>query len=398
MQYFTTPRGPVRKFTNLADLDQFIHQRFRDEAGIERQYLIVGAVRRLGIYLSRLEDQMRRIATSSTSIFYKHSRGIDLEADGHFLWLVLRDADEEATRELCKGRRLNPWLTLGLHLAWKWGAELRQYTEKSPNLLDVNHERPRRIMAHIIYVIRRACTSKMFRNLVNNDTRNAKENYISCANLMLDLFREKARLLILRVDLYFDGDAKIFSESEAANRAYDKFMRWLRDERIVPDVVGYIGKRENGLEKRIHYHVLVALDGDEHQNAYHLTEQLGRFWVDQCVGARALATHFNCWTRRRELEFPCMGLLHYMDSRMLMGLRLAMEYMCKEGNHILVGDGMGRNLRKSVRPKPRDDGNRRGAPRKHGNDIHVAEQVLLTDVKVDRGWGVERAYLPASSK
>lgn len=37
---------------------------------------------------------------------------------------------------------------------------------------------------------------------------------------------------------------------------------------------------------------------------------------------------------------------------------------------------------------------RRGAPRKHGNDVHVAQQVLLTDVKIDRTWGVERAYRP----
>lgn len=398
MPNFQSYHQQCRKFTNLADLDQFINQRFRDESGAEHHRLILGSVRQMSMYLDRLEFQIRRLATTMTPIMEQHKRGISLTQQGQFLWHVLRDADKKVYSELYEGRRLNPWLTVGLHLARKWGPTLRQYAFNNPNFLDVNHERPRRIMAHVTYVIRRICTSKRFRAQVNNDTRNAKENYISCASLMLDLFREKARLLILRVDLYFDGDAKIFSESEAANKAYNKFMRWLRDGRIVPDVVGYIGKRENGLEKRIHYHVLVALDGDAHQNAYHLTEQLGRFWVDQCVGARALAAHFNCWTRRRELEYPCMGVLHYMDSRMLMGLRLAMEYMCKEGNHLLVGDGMGRNLRKSIRPRLRDDAPRRGAPRKHGNDLHVVEQVLLTDVKVDRAWGIERAYLPSSIK
>ena len=306
----------------------------------------------------------------------------------------MRDANAEAATVLCEGRRFNPWLTLGLHLARKWGPRLRPYAYNNPNRLDVNQTYPRRMMAHVAHVIRKVCSSRKFRAMVNTDTRNSKENYLSCANLMINVLKKDARLLILRVDLYFDGDARVLSESEAANKAYDKFMRNLRENQIVSDVVAYIGKRETGLEKRIHYHVLVALDGDKHRNAYQMIECLARFWVEECVGAKSLASAFNCWPRRHELEYNCMGLLHYSDSRMLMGLRLALEYLCKEGTHLLVGEHMGRNLRKSIRPKTRIETARRGAPRKHGNDVHVAEQVLLTDVKIDRTWGVERAYLP----
>lgn len=382
----------ARKFTNFADFDQFIHLRHSESDRVGLFNLMLGDVRRMTIYFDRLEHQLKRIARTRDSLFVEHRRGIDLSNDGQFLWTVLRDAEAEASALMCEGRRLNPWLTLGLHLARKWGPRLRPHAFINPNRLDVNHPYSRRTMAHVAYVIRRVCSSRKFRSLVNNDTRNAKENYLSCANLMIDVLKEDARILVLRLDLYFEGDARILSESEAAKTAYDKFLRNLREGEIVPDVLAYIGKREMGLEKRIHYHVLVALDGDEHRNAFQLTEQLVRFWVHDCVGGSSLASAFNCWPRRHELEYNCMGLLHYSDSRMLMGLRLALEYLCKEGAHILVSEHMGRNLRKSIRPKARVDASRRGAPRKHGNDVHVAQQVLLTDVKLDRTWGVERAY------
>lgn len=367
-----------RKFTNLADLDLFIHHQYRDETGAERLCLEVGAVRRMKTYFDRLEHQVSRIAASQVPVCLQHSRGIDLSTDGRFLWQAIRDVEREAPQDICEGRRLTQKLKLGLHLARKWAPRLRPYVGISSNDLNVNQDYPRRIMLHIANVIRRVCSSRKFRNLVNNDTRNAKENYLSCANLMISLLREDPRLLILRVDLYFEGDAKVFSECEAAEKAYDKFMRNLSENRIVPNVLGYIGKRENGLERRIHYHVLVALDGDHHHQSYGLTELLGQFWVHQCVGAESLASHYNCWLRRDEHEFNCMGLLHYKDSHMLMGLRLAIEYLCKEGTHILVAKELGRNLRKSLSPRRSEETVRPGARKKRDRDLGAAKQVLLT--------------------
>ena len=72
------------------------------------------------------------------------------------------------------------------------------------------------------------------------------------------------------------------------------------------------------------------------------------------------------------------GVLHYTDSRMLMGLRDALEYMCKEGTHSLVKEGMGHNLRKSQSPKRSEGELRRGAPRKQDPELSAARQVLLT--------------------
>ena len=369
-----------RRFTNLADIELFIHHWYKDAEGNDRLCLEVGAVRRMKTYFDILKLSLEKISASKDSPWMENARGIHvLTTEARILWNCIRDADEEAPETLCKGRRLNPWLRLGLHLAWKWGERLRQY-RTCDNNLDGRLEFAHRMFCHIVSVIRRVCRSDRFRRWAFNDDRRARDNYASCTRLMLDIFKLHARPLILRIDLYFEGDASDMSESDSAQRAYDKFLRNLSEGKILPDVLGYISKREDGLERRVHYHVLVALDGDKHQNAFRMTEILGQYWSNRCVGSSYLGSFFNCWKRKNEYENCCLGLLHYSDEYMLRGLREALEYMCKEGAHIFVNKDMGKNLRKSQSPKIANGEPRRGAPRKQGSDLHLAAAILLKGV------------------
>jgi len=369
-----------RRFTNLVDIELFIHHWHKDAEGNDRLCLEVGAVRRMKTFFDILKFSLEKICKSKASPWIENARGIHvLTTEARILCNCIRDAEEEAPETACKGRRLNPWLRLGLHLAWKWGKRLRQYRAYD-NSLDIRHEYARRTLAHVVYVIRRVCRSDKFRRWEFNDGRRARDNYASCARLMLDIFKRHARPLILRIDLYFEGDASVISESDAAQKAYDKFLRNLSEGKILPDVLGYIAKREDGLERRVHYHVLVALDGDKHQNTFRMTEILGHYWSNRCVGSSYLGSFFNCWKRKNEYENCCLGLLHYSDEYMLRGLREALEYMCKEGAHIFVNKDMGKNLRKSQSPKIANGEPRRGAPRKQGSDLHLAAAILLKGV------------------
>ena len=367
------------RFTSLADLDIFAHHQYLGGSGSEHALLEAGESRRLAAYLVHLQEQIECMAMTTAPIAFKGSRGCTLSETGRRLWKTLLRASIQVPEECMAGRQLNPWLTLCLHLAWKWVPRLRMHSAKhNTEIIDVNESAPRQMLSHVAKVIRRVCKSRQFRARVNNDNRKAKANYLGCANLLIQLLRSDARLLILRVDLYFEGDAKFLSDSEAAEKAYGKFLRNLRESRIVPNVLAYIGRRENGLERGFHYHVLVAMAGDKHRAAFAMTERLRSFWVHECVGSEWLASAFNCWTRRKEHKFNCMGLLHYTDSRMLMGFREAVEYLCKEGNQVLVGAGRARNLRKSLSPVHTEGKVRRGAPRKADYDLCTAQQVLLT--------------------
>lgn len=373
-------KAEAKRFKDFLDSDLMIRHCLAAADGTERVVYEVGAVRRMVWYFDWLESVLKHVAKSKQPPLIIDKHGCRLTADAKALWHALRNIDE-APRELCEGRRLSPWLRVGLHLANKWEPRLRDCTSNN-GTLDGRLACVQKAIAHIFKVIRRVRRSKRFRALINNDARNASDNYLSCCEYMLDVLRCHARPLVVRIDLYFEGDAKVFSESKAAAKAYNKFIRSLRGDKIVQDVLAYIGKRENGLERRIHFHLLIVLDGNKHRQAYGLTEELGRYWVDDCVGSPAFASYANCFLRKDEYEYCCIGLLHYADENMLKGLRNALKYLCKEGAHVLVGKGMGRNLRKGQSPQFPADAKRPGAPRKYGNDVAVAERILLAKERV----------------
>lgn len=372
-----------RRFTNLVSTDLMRRYCYSDESGAIREVYEDGEVRQLALYLWRMEKVLKRLARTSDSACIEYRAGsrtlFRISAEARSLWHVIRSV-QEFSLELTSGRRLNPHLELGLRLARKWEPRLRWFTTMVGGL-SIGEDYPRKVLRHIVKVIRRVCKSKRFRALVNNHARGARDAYESCGNYVLDILRTHARILVLRIDLYFESVAKPLSDTEEADMAFDKFMRNMSGSRIVDNVVGYIFIREDGLDRRVHYHGLVFVDGDEHRQGYNLTERLERFWVDDCVGSSLFASYKNCFDRVNEYEFSCLGLMHYQDDRMLMGLREALEYMCKDKVHVLVRKGKGKNLRKGQPPKVVVGGKRAGAPRKHGISLAIAEQVLFAEAR-----------------
>ena len=82
-----------------------------------------------------------------------------------------------------------------------------------------------------------------------------------------------------------------------------------------------------------------------------LTEAMGKYWIEECVGSPALATYKNCWVRQSEYRFNGLGKVSYFDSRKLMGLREGLEYIVKHVRYGLPPLGYGRKLRKGEVPQ-----------------------------------------------
>jgi hypothetical protein len=372
-----------KRFRDLASTDLLIRHCIKDSHGNAREVFEVGKVKQMVTYLDWMERCLKRLAkTKAHPIVKQRILGRQhawLTREATVLWHVIRNIDKAPT-EVTNGRRLNPYLRLGVHLARKWEPRLRPFSNGRGGLR-VSEDYPARIISHIASVVRRVIGSRRFLSWRTNHGRGAIERYRSCSNYMLSIFAVCARPLILRVDLFLAGLAKEIADSPELGQAYDKFLRNLSAGSIIPGVIGYIGREEDGLDRRVHWHVLCVLDGSEHQQAYNFTEELGRYWVENCVGSSALASFKNCYERKDEYEYNCLGLLHYTDSRMLMGLRVALEYMCKDGAQFLVKDGKDRSLRKGLAPPPPEPGRARGAPRKRGNDLSVAELVLRTKAR-----------------
>ena len=235
--------------------------------------------------------------------------------------------------------------------------------------------------------IRRRCSTQEFKTGVRNYERNAKAKFKRALRYLLSLFRKRSRLLILRVDLYVREQDRNWSYSPEADAAYDRFLEALTEGRIVPDVIGWMGAREDGLDRGQHYHLLVAVDGHLHQAGAHLAKLLGEYWKNQCVPVGRSGSYFNCFALEKEYKYLGIGMVHNADAKKLLGLYYATRYLCKDEVQLVAVGERKRNFRRGVTIKePR----RRGAPRLNGDELALAKRVFFAD------WEVEHMQLKAA--
>ena len=219
--------------------------------------------------------------------------------------------------------------------------------------------------------VRRACRSQAFQNLLHDHERKAEDNFRSGCNYISALFEHHSRLLILRIDLYFRPDAKELSYSRAADKAVFKYLRTLRMGRIVPGYRGFIIKRENGISRGVHFHLMVILDGHLHKGAWFLTQCLGQKWLKR-VGCDK-GSFFNCYARKDRYRYNGLGLVHVSEMNKLIGIRIALWYMSKQDSVLKVDDTKVKNFWRSPMPKEPDG---RGAPRKNGDGMSLVKRML----------------------
>lgn len=247
----------------------------------------------------------------------------------------------------------------------RWEDDSRVLIEGEPDTVAVEGLRG------FVEFVRITCRSQAFKNLLHDHERKAKDNFRSGCDYVIDQFARHSRLLVLRIDLYFRPDAKGWGYSKAADKAMTNYLRTLRLGRIVPDYLGFIIKRENGISRGMHYHLMVFLDGHLHRNAYHLTEVMGEAWVKR-VGVDK-GSYWNCYANKDLYRYNGLGLVHVSDVEKLIGIRVALFYMSKQDSVLKVDGSRVKNFWRSLKVK--DDSNR-GAPRKNGSGMELVRRLL----------------------
>ena len=303
--------------------------------------------------------------------------------------------------EYYKYHRFNPPITIILNAINQWSSELMTKRNINGEMV-VNEPRTREIFESAISFIRASCRSQTYKKELDNYRRNEEKNIASCCKYLATQVQRRSQLLILRIDLYFRPTFKDWGYTCEADGHHSRLLRALRENRIVPDVLGYISKREDGIDRGIHFHILVVLDGHKHRDTANLTRMIGEDWVQRCghgeyddgidvgeSGKKDKASYFNCYTRQDQYRFNCLGLIHPTDPNKLRGLRLAIEYLCKETTQLrppllksheshqdteLANRKGIRNLRKGIMPQGHSG---RGAPRSSGLDTSFIVQELL---------------------
>ena len=373
-----SPSGRER-FHNLVSSGVLIPFQWHDEQGVHKCGYAVGENKKAVRYLNMLASAVERVAKSNAPPWMQVGTGelvgYSLSKEGRWLWEAIRGVGR-APKAWGRERDMHPYLAVGMRLARKWEPRLRFFTNTSSGLL-IGEEYPRRMLAHLIRVIRRVCTSVGFRRRIEQLERQQRDNFESCCQYFLSILRVHARPLVLRVDLYVEAEAKKAAEEGRIEQAVEKFIRNFREGRIIRDVLGYIIKREHAYDRGVHLHLMAIVDGDKHFQSYKLAELLKMYWIHECVGSPKLASGFNCYLRKDEYWYNAIGHVHYTDEAMLRGVHAAIYYLTKTDGHFLLPKSFGKNLRKGQAPKQLAGTKRRGAPRKFANDVSLATRILL---------------------
>ena len=288
----------------------------------------------------------------------------------------------KAVKALCDGfdpalsrryahHEFNPWIKVMMVACRRWG---KDQCFCKPVQGDGLAPVDRIAMDRMVDFVRRVCRSKGFKRQNDNTARLARKDFRSACAYFITRFALCSRLLILRIDLYYRDEGKGWAYTEDAERAFENFIRALREGRIVPDVCGWVCRREEGPVRGMHYHILLAMDGHKHKDTFGFTQKVGEHWVEHCTGPNKLGSFFNCYARRGEYRFNGLGLVHISDWKKLLGLRAALRYVTK-GDYLIKVKGKGdagKNFRRGMKIAP--PAIKQGAPREY--DMSVVMRIL----------------------
>lgn len=217
------------------------------------------------------------------------------------------------------------------------------------------------------------------KNAMANFKRSAIQNFDSCADQVASLLDNRAKILVLRIDIYASSSLEILPD-KLVELCINKLINQLRQSRIVPNVLDYICKREFGVKRDIHYHLMVFMDGDAHQQDINFATMIGRKWIDICKkhGQGLVGTFYNCNLHKDRYMRSGIGIVHYADHHKVLGLRKAIAYITKPDFFIrYVTENGTRNLRKGIHPD-RKKANQRGVPRKSPEMSKITRLILTT--------------------
>lgn len=154
------------------------------------------------------------------------------------------------------------------------------------------------------------------------------------------LIASHARLLVIRLDLYYKKEFNLTSGHDYAIRIDDCFdqreqfvrqlPKWIHDDGLL----GYMVKTEFKLRRSLHHHVLLILDGSKLRNAIGIGNMIGDRWVNDITGGLGAFNNVNMATDPASPNYA-IGDLHYSNVGKIDKLKTkVISYLCKPDYHV----------------------------------------------------------------
>lgn len=230
-------------------------------------------------------------------------------------------------------------------------------------------------LERVVRFARRVARSWPFINALKAHERQAQDNFESGREFIYYAAEGHSKLLILRIDLYF----RPYYDVVGADTAVNSFLRWLRSpackRNVLPSYIGFLIKRENGLIRGMHYHVMVVCKGSQQQSAYYLTRLLGEHWAK--ITGQGAGCYHNCYADKDtydESGFNGLGVMTLDDWEQMAGLRAALHYMTKADCVIKATNSKVKNFWRS--PIPKKVRKKLGRPRASSDPLQLLRRML----------------------
>lgn len=202
-----------------------------------------------------------------------------------------------------------------------------------------------------VSAIREDVNSEWFLTQTRKCKRVALKNWRSFERYTNSLFSRYARLLIVRIDLFYrkyelqtSERGKISREQVVKDR--DRYFRGMGGNPLYKHLIGYAWKLEYGLEKGYHYHCFLFFDGSKVRKDVTLARMAGEDWIMITQGK---GVYWNCNAHKSRYRELGIGMIAHDDMAGRSGLNKAIAYVTKPDYCLcLQKQDIGRNFARGV--------------------------------------------------
>lgn len=173
----------------------------------------------------------------------------------------------------------------------------------------------------ILKLIKDETSSADFNSYLRDSNKGSEKNFDSLKIFINDLFDNRARLMVVRLDLYYEthnrvsvSELQAHLESEQAIADRERFFyKWKRNP-LFEFLVGYVCKVEHGLDKGFHFHTLLIFDGSKVCKDVSLARLVGEYWRDVITEGRG--NYNNCNAKKEKYKKLGIGMINYSDKKL----------------------------------------------------------------------------------
>lgn len=215
-----------------------------------------------------------------------------------------------------------------------WFAPFGKYPlSPSPTPGEIEAER----FNKLVLSIREQARSKKTKDQVYARAYNAVRNYRDAEEYIDGLFKRHSRLLVIRLDLGYRKEHAEQATISDAQGHLRRFFNNMRANKLFEALLGQIWKMECGVEKGVHFHLILFFDGSKVHKDAHLGSRIGTYWNEHITEGKGV--FYNCNQSKNTYKRCGIGMVSHDDDNKRQNLLLALQYLTKEDQYLRYKPG-----------------------------------------------------------